>query len=246
MNKPCRICIEQGYDATIEELYAAIMPQFQVLTLELQRFVATLTDAEEQAAVGDLISKTGQLSQTIKRNDVQDFYFYYVTRGLYATFGKGAYMEGYEQLQPLIQGCRNPLLALLGLTCPPLTMNETMAELSLLRHADNVFSSVTTPGSPFPFWSEGDGTGVMFGGNQPVGGSGIDMSADLRSLAAYMNITLYGQPGWSPLYEGGAAGFVDPLTPSAGWVALVEKNPIYAWFMAGLTEADHGKSVERR
>jgi hypothetical protein len=85
----------------------------------------------------------------------------------------------------------------------------------------------------------------MLEGNQPVGGSGIDMSADLGSLEDYMDLWNYRQPGWAPLYEGGAEGYIDPLTPTTGWVASVEKNPIYAWFMAGLKETDHGKSLEK-
>jgi hypothetical protein len=35
-------------------------------------------------------------------------------------------------------------------------------------------------------WSAGDGTGSIFAGSSPVGGSGINMSAPLESIAEYL------------------------------------------------------------
>ena len=73
---------------------------------------------------------------------------------------------------------------------------------------------MTTAGAPFPLWSEGDGTGYLFEGNSPVGGSGIDMSAPLDSLAGYLFSTI--------LFNSS----VDPT--SEAWTSYVERNPLYA------------------
>lgn len=231
LSDPCRICIETAYNQTIHGLYDATIASFGVLTAELTRYrtEALADDEAAQAEVDALIAKTGQLSQSITLEQVDEFYYYYVARGLYAELGAPGYLAGYAQFQQLIEQC-NPIF---GMVCPEMEVTEEQAKAALLNHADNVFSSVTTAGIPFPFWSEGDGTGFLFGGSSPVSGSGIDMSADVLSLAGYLDLTNFGTAAWTPLYSN---GYADPLTPDPLWIALVEKNPIYAWFMAGLTE----------
>ena len=68
------------------------------------------------------------------------------------------------------------------------------------------------------------------------------MSANLFSLVAYLDLFNYGNAtAWSPLYTNGAGGFADPVTPDGTWTALVEPNPVYAWFMASLTPAENRK-----
>ncbi len=68
------------------------------------------------------------------------------------------------------------------------------------------------------------------------------MSANLFSLVAYLDLYNFGNATtWSPLYTNGASGYADPVTPDGTWTALVEPNPVYAWFMAGLTDAEHRK-----
>jgi hypothetical protein len=233
MSDPCRICVEETYSKTITELYEGIIPSFRVLGAELSRFNQVLVEAgdtEGQTKVTDIASKVATLLETITKDDIEDFYYYYVIRGTYARMAVGLYLEGYAALEEKFKTCPAGKL-FYGLTyCPPVTVNETEALVALFNHADNVFSSVTTAGSPLPIWSEGDGTGTMFMGNSPVGGSGIDMSADLLSLVEYLDITQYtSQDGsWTPLYEGGASGYIDPLTPGGNWTNLVEKNPLYA------------------
>jgi hypothetical protein len=232
MSDPCRICVEESYSKTIAELYELIVPSFQVLAAELVRFNKTLVEAgdtEGQTKVTDIAFKLATLLETITKNDIEDFYYYYVVRGLYATMGVGSYMQGYASLQQLFEDC-SAGKDFFGLAyCPPATINGTQALMALFNHADNVFSSVTTAGSPFPMWSEGDGTGTMFMGNSPVGGSGIDMSEDMLSLVVYLDITHYREDGsWIPFFEDGADGYVDPLAPSENWANLVEKNPLYA------------------
>jgi hypothetical protein len=228
MNDPCRMCIEVAYTKSIEDIYAGLIPTFQVIALELGRAAAASTDPSTAKDLVDLATKAGQLSTTITTNDVEEFYFYYVTRGVYAALGSASYVANYQNpfLQAAIATCLE-FGDVLGLVCPESdTVTLAEAGAALLRHADNTFSSVTTAGAPYPLWSEGDGTGALFRGSSPVGGSGIDMSQDLASAAVYLNITLYRQPGWSPLYDGGAAGFADPTSDT--WKALVDKNPTYA------------------
>jgi hypothetical protein len=229
MNDPCRMCIELAYTKSIEDIYASVIPTFKVLAAELGRAAAASTDDLAKAKdLADLAGKCLQLATTLTTNDVKEFYFYYVARGAYAEFGASSYVANYQN--PFLQGAI--LLCLqygeaLGLVCPEsTTVTLEEAKTALRRHADNTFSSVNTAGVPYPLWSEGDGTGAMFRGSSPVGGSGIDMSQDLASAAVYLNITLYKQEGWSPLYAGGAAGFADPTSDT--WKAYVDTNPTYA------------------
>jgi hypothetical protein len=240
LNDPCRDCIETNFETTMQSLQGYVQGAFGVLAMELGRFyqdgIASDTLNEEgQELVLDLINKTTTLATDTTRAEIEDFYSYYVTRGLYAQLGVGSYLAGYQQLQGFLESCNETA----GLVCPPTTATPADAQQALLNHADNVFSSVTTAGSPLPMWSEGDGTGNLFEGTSPVGGSGIDMSANLFSLAAYLDLNNYGNTtAWSPLYTN---GYADPVTPDGTWTALVEPNPVYAWFMAGLTKAEHRK-----
>ena len=231
-NDPCRICVEAGYTATIEQLYANIAPGFGALQQQVQGAWNALPDTEEnqeaRAQLQDISTKLGTLIATVTKEDVDDFYSYYVARGLYGNLGLQGYKAGYNQFGELIGTCQA-----LNLTCPPSPdqVDDAAATAALLNHADNVFSSVTASGAPFPFWSEPDGTGSLFGANQagilhPVSGSGVDMSAPIESLTTYFRF----------LQTSGS--LVDPNSPE--WQASVETNPLYAWFMANLTPADEG------
>jgi hypothetical protein len=236
MSDPCRICIEENYQSQIEQLFSLAKPVFQVLSAELQRAlqVGFANDTEGSAQVGAMLSKTAQLAQSITIEDVKDFYQYFVTRGVYASLGAPAYIAGYQQLLPLIELC-NPAF---GLTCPSTSVpNTTEAEAALLAHADNSFSPVSTAGAPFPFWSESNGTGNLFAGSNPVSGSGVDMSGEMLSIVGYLDLLNFGQDDWNPLYSN---GYLDPVTPDPTWSALVERNPLFNWFMASVTEADPG------
>jgi hypothetical protein len=235
MNDPCKKCIEENYVTTLAELQTYILNAVTVLSVELIRFNTTLVDGSsaDLELVQDLVNKLETIGATTTKVEVEEFYFYYVTRGLYAQLGVSAYVAGYGRLGPLFGLC-----AAAGLTCPPANVTAEEAQAQLLAHADNVFSSVTSAGSPLPFWSQADGTGNLFGGNLPVGGSGVDMSQSLFSLITYLDLVNYGKTdgSWNPVYT--SAGFADPVTPDANWVALVESNPVFSWFMAGQELAD--------
>ena len=226
MSDGCRVCIETGYNQTIVSLLDAIPGTFQVLALEMQRFAANTTDSAAAAVAAQVAANAATLASTITANDVKEFHFYYVTRGTYASLGAGSFLAGLERLGGAIAQCQQVAAGgVPTLVCPDTTnITAADAEEALRRHADTAFSSVTTAGSPFPLWSEGDGTGSLFAGSSPVGGSGVDMSANIFSMIGYLNASLFGQPGWSPVY--GAGGFADPTDPTFN--AMVEKNPMYA------------------
>ena len=214
MSDSCRICIETNYTNTINNLHQSIGPSFEALTAQLQRFIANTNDTDAQDFADGILAKTEQLNRTtITANDVEDFYFYYVTRGVYALLGADRYVKTYNDLTEPILTCQSGA-DFFNLTCPEPTTNQSVAVRALLRHADTVFSSVTTAGAPFPLWSKGDGTGELFKGNSPVGGSGVDMSGNLFSLFQYA------------LTPRGPGEYVDPSSDDA-WSGIT-KNPVYA------------------
>ena len=86
-NDECAICIEQGYQETIDSLEQAIPGAFGIMAMELVKLNATLTEPVEKAQVLTIAGMAGQLAQTMTREAVEDFWFYYVTRGLYASLG---------------------------------------------------------------------------------------------------------------------------------------------------------------
>lgn len=210
MNHPCRICIEEQYTFTIQRLKDSVVPAFAGLAIGLSAAATNNTDAALIAA------KAQSLVITITSNDLVDFLFYYSVRSVYAGLGADAYAATYSLLSEAIETCQLAAGLVSTLVCPTdLRVDREQATRALLNHADAAFSSITTAGAPFPIWSEADGTGYLFAGNSPVGGSGIDMSGEIDSLGTYLNITLLaGRP-------------MD--TNTTEWVDLVKKNPIYAY-----------------
>jgi len=88
MNDPCRICIEENYTATILELTPQVKQMFYGAAAGLKNYIETSGNVSfaEQAQQAVLIA------ESLTTNDVKDFYFYYVARGVYAQLGAGAYM----------------------------------------------------------------------------------------------------------------------------------------------------------
>jgi hypothetical protein len=163
------------------------------------------------------------LADAIDSNDVVEFYFYYALRNVYPDVGASILIEDYARLQGAIMMCEQGE-EVAGITCPTANLTSAQAGVLLRNWSDNVFSSVSTAGSPFPFWSKGDGTGELFKGNSPVGGSGINMSGTIDSLSQYLDLPNYGQDNWQPLF--GPDQYADPTSPL--WASQVEVNPIYA------------------
>ena len=233
-NDPCRICIEENYTATIEELYADIVPMYSYLKQHvIQARDASSQDENAREQLDEIAGKLTIIMDTVTKDDVADFYFYYVARNLYGELGVDAFLEEYQQSAATVDQCL-AFGAWLGLTCPvhPDQVDEALATQFLLDHADNTFSSVNTFGAPTPLWSEPDGTGYLLLANNvtgrlhPVGGSGVNMSAPLDSMRTYLAL-LFLQDD-----------LVDPA--SQEWNDMVETNPLYAWLMANLTLAQEG------
>ena len=239
-NNECRICLETDYDTTIKFIDKNIREGFGGLGQLVLVHNAQVPDTPENAAQKAENQRIAQnlitLSQTITANDVAEFYGYYVERGLYAQLGWPQYVQTYKAnaaaVTPPIQNC----ISNFGEdACPtlPSEMNEAYAKRDLLRHADNAFSSFDAAGAPTPFWS-GDGTGDRFRPNSetnrtyPLSGSGIDMSGEISSLVKYLGAVADPQ------------GTLTADPTSDEWKTEVEINPLYAWFMASLTDADPG------
>ena len=233
---PCRICVEDKYTETIEELYESVPPRFSLLRRQVVRSRDALPDTPEnsgaRAELDDIATKLQELVDTLTKDDMVDFYKYYVARELYAELGVDGYIEAYALFGEYIGTCLS-FGGWLGLKCPPSPeeIDTPTAAAHLKNHADNTWSSVSTAGAPFPFWSEADGTGYLLKPNDEtgelyaVGGSGVNMSAPVDSLTSYLGY-LYLQPGKQ----------ADPS--SREWKEMVSTNPMYAWFMAAVTPAD--------
>ncbi|KAL7573818.1 hypothetical protein ACA910_007843 [Epithemia clementina (nom. ined.)] len=238
MNHPCRQCIEAAFEPTMIRLTEYVKGSFLVLAGELTKFLqnGTVTASEDVQELTQRIDQYYGLSQSITRADVEEYYTYSTLRGMYARFGAAQYAAGYNQMMATDAGLL-PVCLQLGLDCPPANVDAATGTAALLAHVDGVFSSFNTAGSPFPFWSLANGTGVMFGGSSPVSGSGVDLSGQPESLGAYLDLANFTNPSaWSPGYS---ADFADPITPDPAWTANVERNPIYKWFMSSLEISDN-------
>ena len=217
-NDPCRACIEENYISTVQTLLPYITNSFGLmaqLTAGLLQSGA-VTDPEQAQQLQTLAGQYGQIAQTTTLQDAADFLFYYTLRGLYAQLGTASYLAGYAQLSPLVGQCQA-----LGLVCPPAEVDEVLAAQHLLAHADHDFSSVNTAGSPFPMFSDS----ALFAGSQPFGGSGVDMSQDLFSMAVYLDLFNAATPeNWNPAFG--------TVFNALNLTEVVEANPVYAWFMS--------------
>jgi hypothetical protein len=152
----------------------------------------------------DLVEKYSSVLDSLDRQAIVDFYSYYVTRGLYISLGAPTYTQSNDRFNQLL--CNSDKLPV-PITCPPPTSLDE-AKIALATHADHRFSSSVTAGNPLPIWGDnGEGSLNPLVSGSPVGGSGIDMSGGLFSSAGFL---------------------VMPPTP----IGTVEKDPVYAWFMA--------------
>ncbi|CAB9518815.1 Protein patched homolog 1 [Seminavis robusta] len=239
LNDPCRICVDAHTEGHIQEIKNEyVIPAFTTLTQQLRRFLFALEEREDVRMdtlryVESLIKGTAAIATQVTTDDVEDFYMYYTLRGLYAD-GAADYKRLYEEINdPLYRSilCGNE-----NLVCPPEEVSLEDARETLLRHADNWFSSIVSFGAPFPFWGNADGTGPLFAGTYPVSGSGVNMSAPFDSLKTYLDLeNRQNGRDWRPFFYDARTqeGFVDPLGEDYLWETMVETNPVYAWFMSG-------------
>jgi len=253
MSDPCRVCIENFTSFRIDEVYSTIDRNFRVLEQEFQRYADA--NPAEQTSTQALIQKFQHIRNTVTIDDAEQFFAILVLRGAYISLGAPIYIKRYnEDFTELVEACQEQATAL-GLTCPVLPANATIkiAEEALRQHVDGPYSSLATSGAPFPLWSSPDGLGTMFGSNPtapgqlyPVSGSGLNMSSPMSSLRLYLDTANYGNRAtagaWNPLY--GADNLIDPK--SEMFQTMVEKNPVYAWFMAGLEPADPSTGMSKK
>eukprot|EP00978_Attheya_sp_CCMP212_P025627 scaffold82799_cov44-Attheya_sp.AAC.1 len=232
MEDPCKICVEDGFEQSMEQLTFFVTSLFQVLAAETQKVAADPNNpnaANAQASLADL----GAIVQRMDREAVEDFYLHYVTRSLYATLGAEDYVNNYAALMaglgPVCDGVKDATQS--PVDCAR-TVDIPTAFANLLSHADHEFSSYNTAGFPFFFYSE-NGLSPLFFGNEPVGGSGINMGGTLLSATAYLDLENYATPAdWKPLYANGET--LDAWGGDASWNAYVETDPVYNWFMGSV------------
>lgn len=231
MNDKCRICIETKFEETMSLLTFSYKNIFQILFLELGKL--NNADPENASEIQDLLQKLQSIIENFDRAAVEEWYHYYVIRDVYANLGASGYKNQFNEYMDggegqLYLACNLAKSFQKPIECPiSVTLEEGRKHLK--AHADNTFSSVITAGFPFPFWDKGDGTGSLFEGQSPVGGSGIDMSGDILSSAAYLDLPNYKTSEWSPLYSGEFMNISD-----SSW-ALVESDPIFRWFIGSVT-----------
>lgn len=213
MDDPCRVCIESTYDVVLDQFTEGVKGMFGVMALELERSLEDTFTLKK----GEVLGKVASIVQKIDRTSVEDYFSHYVTRGLYGKLGQTSYIAGYNTVKELIG-----LLPDLPTDADTLT---SVVGAALIQHADAPFSSDNTLGNPLP----------LFGGG-PVGGSGLDLTGVALSSFEYFDTTNYAAAligEWNPDYVGGAAGFANP--EDASYIAKVESDPVYKWFMAGET-----------
>ena len=242
-NDPCRVCIEDKYTTRMEEIFIQVTETFESLSNELLRHDTSLELNQETAAkktqLQDLASKLRMLKEGMTHDAIVDFFSYYVARELYSELGADVFMENYKSFEEAIEECHAKKDEL-DLVCPvlPSALTKSRAKTLLLDHADGSFSSVSTAGAPYPFWSNADGTGALFAKTSerklyPISGSGINMSADMESLTTYLAV----------LAARGTNSYADPSATDLEWSEKVEANPYYAWFMASVTPADDSQGT---
>ena len=231
----CELCSETNFTATVDELFATYISTFEYLRQLIGPVSDELetTGADNKAATLTVVQSNLEiLWESVGREDIEEFYFYYLVRHFYGSLGAPFYQEEYQEIGELIEQCQQ-LGSFLNLTCPPMPedIDQEIAKQNLWNHADNVFSSICTSGAPLPLWSEPDGSGYLLVTNNksqslhPVSGSGINMSAPIESLNDYFLHIFWGNE-------------VDPT--SLEWKNLVAANPLYSWLMSSLEPSKEG------
>jgi hypothetical protein len=91
--------VEEKYPLLVEELeelHVSIAPTFRILRAEVLRYNDSLEDSEENAETKEelegIAKKLGMLITSITKEDVVEFYSYYVTRGLYVQLGTSNFL----------------------------------------------------------------------------------------------------------------------------------------------------------
>ena len=183
MNNACKACIETNFENQLDQLTGGVQQAFGGLSLQMQGLAAQETDPTLKAQYTVLANRYQTIATETTRMEIEEFFMYYTTRGLYPQFRLDSYKENYAGLMALLRDdCLAEALNDPGLICPSATATDAEATQAMFDHADGPFSSITTAGIPFPWYSSADGTGRLFEGTSGVSGSGIDMSGTLGDL----------------------------------------------------------------
>lgn len=214
----CKICMEGAWDESMKKLTEAVIGLFFVLDIELQKLIKNGTDSNTV----ELAKKVAAIRVDLDRTQVEEYYTHQTIRALYSQIGAEFYKASYEEFSPQLTPLCNS-----NIVCPPEVLTVQEAQQHLINFADNEFSSITTAGSPFPFWSNGNGTGIFMGGTSPVSGSGLNLAGTPLSAAKYLDLENYGTAKWS-LFNS-SSGVLDPTHQ------LLVNDPVFKWFTAGQT-----------
>ena len=84
LNDPCRICIEESLEATMDQLQnQLIVPFFGLLAQEFGRYAQSLGDTEDAATMASMAATAGKIATTMTSEAVEDFFCYQVIRATY-------------------------------------------------------------------------------------------------------------------------------------------------------------------
>ena len=147
-----------------------------------------------------ITAKVQKIAAKMNRASVKEFYKYFVIWSLYAQLGVTSYQKSYKQFMRVLGDVCS---AWTGAPCATnVTSQEAIDVLS--KYADSPFSSINTASFPLFLFDKDDGNGNLFKGNEPLGGSEIDMSKTLLSATAHFDLeNAKHMFAWHPKYNGG-------------------------------------------
>lgn len=207
MNDPCRICVDDTYEAQMQALTSGVKQLFYVMYLTISKYNSNST-------YSSLLEKVMFALDNTDQSKVEEFYKYYVTRGIYSQLGAAGYIAAYTQVlgSDSLQQRAESLNVTIG----------EIAQLDLLAHADAAFSSINTAGNPLPL-------SLPLG--FPHGGSGINLSGTI--LGSIANVVSLNPFDLITLGSGNLLAWNPVVPESDQWVQEVENDPIYQWFITG-------------
>lgn len=144
MNDPCKQCIENEFESSMQQLLEGSVGMF-----------TALAGALKQANQAELASTMDAIVSKLNLQEMTDYYSYRTIRFLYGFLGANTYLESYTAFQ----GICLALAPEQADNCGDIDSDE--ATLILQRHADHTFSSASTAGTPLPYWGD-DGDGFLF------------------------------------------------------------------------------------
>lgn len=237
MNHECRECFERESPKRMIKLHKEFVQTMNIMREELKKVAAQTNDQTIKAKANDMSNKCGQLADSVTQHEIQDFYSYYVIRGLYEKLGSTDIQTAYKKYKPIVDKCKELKKGGLEVSCPDKVGYDTASDW-VYKHVDSPVAKGTNfLGSYLPFWNE---EGVMFGPGKlgPIYGIGMNFSGDNDSFMHYMDLGNYSTSEWNPKFKSNKDGLIDLDDPV--FVDMIIHSPMWQWFMAGLTPAEPG------